>query len=496
MAEIPAEHGGNRAFIEDPATATNADTIGDLTAMMQLLMHAVEQTEAVPAALRNAVAVARPRVDAARQAAEAIALRDVNQRNPPPLTHIPEGGFGDQPFGNTRFQHIAKFEVKDDRKPPPAEVYSWLSACSVTATTARLDDNAFYTLLMSTSTHDAFRYVESCFRRGLPVRETVRCLEGRYGNLETPAEAGLSLTDYERNPKRSICATLDDLRILATLHLRTLPAAERQQRIEELVQIHLLRVLPNDIGLIIKEEIRRASLSGAKVPSVDDLANRADRLEARKTSHHDKRDKDRHHVRQTQEVYIDKPSIPMLESHVVSSREAASIKAARYLREVEAAEAAEELMNSMQPGNIHDDTEMEIVETAMAIQQVLTTRNQQTSPQNLLSAAIRQMNKRRMPVNQVSGADQVPQGPPNKMARQTTFIELLKLANVNKGECLMCGLQGHIRGNVNCALRGLPLMDIPCTRCGKGLHSADSCPKPYMNPNVVNVCEGESLNGL
>ena len=496
MAAIPPEHGGNRTFMEDPASATNADTIGDLSAMLQFFMHVVERTDAVPVDLRNAVAVARPRVDAVRQAAEAIALRDVNQRKPPPLTHIPDGGFGDQPFGNTRFQHIAKFEVKDDRKPPPAEVYSWLSACSVTATTARLNDDAFYTLLMSTSTHDAFRYIESCLRRGLPIKETVRCLEGRYGNLETPADAGLSLADYERQPKRSVCSTLDDLRILATLHLRTLPAAERYQRIEELVQIHLLRVLTGEVGTALMEEIRRASLSGAKLPTNDDLANRADRLEARKTSasHHDK--KERHHARQVQEAHFDKMSVPMSESHAVSSREAASIKAAKYFREVEAAEAAEELMSSMQPGNINDDTEMEIVETAMAIQQVLTTRNQQTSPQNLLSAAIRQMNKRRMPVNQVSGAEQAPQGPPNKMARQTTFIELLKLANVNKGECLMCGLQGHIRGNVNCALRGLPLMDIPCTRCGKGLHSADNCPKPYMNPNVVNVCEGESLNGL
>ena len=498
MAAIPPDHGGNRHFIEDPAAATNADAIGDLTAMMQLLMHAVGATEAVPVEIRNAVAAGRAHVDNARQAAEAIAQRDLNQRRPPPLTHIPEGGFGANAFANTRFQHIAKFEVKDDRKPPQAEVYSWLSACSVTAMTAGLNDNAFYTLLMSTSSHDAFKYIEGCYRRGLPIRETVRNLESRYGNLETPADAGLSLAAYERQPKRSVCATLDDLRILATLHLRTLPEAERNQRIEEMVQIHLLNVLSSDIRNALLEEIRRAGLSGAKVPSVDDLANRADRLEAAKasSSHHDRKDKDRHHARQVQETSIDRVPTSLSDSYATSTKDLVSIKAAKYIRELEAAEAAEELMSSIQPANTSDDTEMEIIDTAMAIQQVLTTRNQQTSPQNLLSAAIRQMNKRRMPVNQVSGADQALQGPPNKLARQTTFLELLKLANVNKGECLMCGIQGHIRGNANCALRGLPLMDIPCTRCGKGLHSADSCPKPYMNPNVVNVCEGESLNGL
>ena len=483
MAAIPPEHGGDRDFIENAQSATNADAIGDLAASLQLVMQALQLTHEVPVAMRDALAAARPRVDTARQAVEAIQLRDVNQRRPPPLTHVPDGGFGALPFGATRFNHIQKFVVEEGRKPPATEVYSWLSACSVTATTAQLNDNGFYTLLMSTSGGEAFRYVEGCFRRNLPISEAVRSLEGRYGNLETPAEAGLSLTAYERNPKKSVASTLDDIRILAAIHLRTLPEDERDARIEELVQIHLLRVTAGEVAAALTEEIRRAILSGAKVPTNDDLANRADRLEARKESaQRHTRDRERHQARQVQETYM-APS--KANSHQVS---------VRSLREAEAQEAAEELIRA-QPMDTGDEIENEIIERVLAIQQVMVAKNVQATPQSMISAAIRQVNKRRMPVNQVLGQEQTaPQGPPNKLARYTTLMELLRIANVNKGECLACGLPGHIKGNVNCALRGLPLMDIPCTRCGKGLHSADSCPKPYMNPNAVNACEEESLN--
>jgi hypothetical protein len=31
-----------------------------------------------------------------------------------------------------------------------------------------------------------------------------------------------------------------------------------------------------------------------------------------------------------------------------------------------------------------------------------------------------------------------------------------------------------------CALKDKPLVDKPCAKCGKGLHSADDCPKVFQ----------------
>ena len=61
-----------------------------------------------------------------------------------------------------------------------------------------------------------------------------------------------------------------------------------------------------------------------------------------------------------------------------------------------------------------------------------------------------------------------------------TIYELLTLANVQKGSCIQCGVEGHMMNNEACALRDRILVDKPCAMCGQGLHSADDCLKVYQ----------------
>ena len=492
MAGIPGAHGGDRNFIGDPQNATNADAIGDLSAAMQLMMHIVSGLDGVGAAGLAALNEGRDRVNTARQAVEAIAQRDVGQREPPPLTNLPaEGGFGANPLGNTRFQHIPKFETRDGRKPPPGEVFAWLSACAVTAETAGLTEDAFYALLLSTCTGAAFNCVNDCRQADMTIVETVRILESRYGDLLSPADAGAALTVYQRSSGASACNVLDDLRRLAKFQFRTHPEEGRRERIEELVRLHLLRVLPREVTSILNEEIRQANATGAKVPSNDALATRAERLEAgtsvaaykepRKERHH-------HHERQVQEM-------PYVHEKVCSYHNPTLIRQATTMSEAEIQAAASEALSLEQP--VIDEEGDGFVDDIIAIQQVVAAQNPQTPAKHVLTAAIRQYNnnRRRFAANQVAGSNQMMrQGPPNKLGNRNNAIEeLLKLANVNRGECLVCGIPGHIRGNIKCAMRNLPLMDIPCTRCGRGLHGADVCTKVLV-PVAANACTEEPLN--
>jgi hypothetical protein len=55
------------------------------------------------------------------------------------------------------------------------------------------------------------------------------------------------------------------------------------------------------------------------------------------------------------------------------------------------------------------------------------------------------------------------------------------MANVNRGECIQCGTPGHMLGRDECALRNRPLMDRPCAKCGKGLHSPDDCLRDFSS---------------
>ena len=84
-------------------------------------------------------------------------------------------------------------------------------------------------------------------------------------------------------------------------------------------------------------------------------------------------------------------------------------------------------------------------------------------------------------------------GPPSKLNdRQRITMDLLKSANVQKGECVLCGLPGHIKGNVSCPMRGKKMVTRACTRCGKGLHDGSDCIAAHLDPRVaVNVVEEE-----
>jgi hypothetical protein len=88
-------------------------------------------------------------------------------------------------------------------------------------------------------------------------------------------------------------------------------------------------------------------------------------------------------------------------------------------------------------------------------------------------------------------------GPPGRLedTPRRNIIELLKIANVNRGDCLHCGVTGHMMYNEACALRGKPVMDQACRRCNKGLHSADDCPKPYQ-ARPMNASQAQYYQAL
>jgi hypothetical protein len=72
------------------------------------------------------------------------------------------------------------------------------------------------------------------------------------------------------------------------------------------------------------------------------------------------------------------------------------------------------------------------------------------------------------------------EGQPSK-----TILELLALANIQKGSCVQCGQQGHYMRADSCALRDKPLMDRAYAKCGQGLHSADDCLRVYQKQYVT-----------
>ena len=90
------------------------------------------------------------------------------------------------------------------------------------------------------------------------------------------------------------------------------------------------------------------------------------------------------------------------------------------------------------------------------------------------------------------GNHKAQRGPPNRLSddpTRRTIYELISLAKIVKGSCIQCGLEGHYLSSDSCALKGKTLMDRACVKCGKGLHSADDCPKVYQRQLVSQTSQ-------
>ena len=468
---IPPAHGGDRVFIDDPERATNTDAVGDLAAQFQAMMHVIGALPGMPAEAVALLGAIRERADVTRNAAEAISTRDRNQRNPVPLTNLPvDGGFGANAFGNSRITHITKFDGKSD---DTNAVYVWLSSCLVVARAGHLTAEAILQMLEMTAGGSAFIFLEECRRKGMTLFKTVQALEMKYGELCTPDEAKTRAHSYQRAPGSSIDKVADDLKHLARLACREEEAAVREKRQDELVRHNLLRVLPSHIGLKFTDQLSQAVNYGGHLLSNDEIIAKAKLMESKlkgsqESSDRPKKDRshDRHHHHARQVTHDSHPGY-----------------------------SEEDIDDILAVADAEEGGEEDIIDEILAVNEVFASRNQKVSMPALLSAAIKQHNKKRdfRPARVAGVSQPAPSGPPNKLGRFQAFSEMLKLANVVKGECMQCGLGGHIKGNIKCQLRGLPMVDRPCTRCGKGLHSADQCPK--VNAGKANVVtEDDSLN--
>ena len=473
---IPPAHGGDRIFIEDPAKATNADAVGDLAAQLQAALHIVSNLAGITPAEVAVLGAIRERTNVTRDAAETLARRDRNQRNPAPLSDVPrDGGYGALPLGNSKFNHVTKFDGNSD---DVNAVYVWLSSCIAVARAGTLSAEATLSMLLMTASGSAFMYLEDCRRKGMTLYQIAQAVEMRYGELCTPEEAKSRIHSYQRGHGASITKVSEDLKHLARLACRDDEAAVRNERMDELVRHNLLRVLPSHIGTTFTDELSRAVTYGGYLLSNDEIVAKAKQMEGKvkaTSDSHDRPEKKRGHDRHHAERHH-----------------------ARQVTQTSRLEYSEEDVDdilAVAATADEGDEEEAIIDEILAVNEVFAAKNQKVSMPVLLSAAIKQHNKRQnFRPARVAGVSQPAQaGPPNKLARNQAMAELLTMAGVVRGECMHCGVAGHIKGNIKCQLRGLPLVDRPCIRCGKGLHSADQCPK--VNANRANaVTEEDSLN--
>jgi hypothetical protein len=251
---------------------------------------------------------------------------------------------------------------------------------------------------------------------------------------------------------------IDRLRLQAKMACRQEPTdALRRKAMDVLVEGNIRRVIPSSVRMALEERVMNRSLMGLPALTARDVERECLELEAKRKD----RKLELKQAFQGKKHQINRANIEIDDGDLDSS-----------------SDEDEEDEDQEHPNDY-------LVNEIKMQRQRYIQRGRPVDELKVRRRAFRNFNQKFAGKNQGKqhpyGARIAAQGgPPNKLEGYKPIHELLDLANVQKGQCLQCGSEGHMMRNMACALKDKPLVDKPCAKCGKGLHSADDCPKVFQ----------------
>ena len=471
---VPPNMGGDRRFLVDPQATSLSTMVGDMAALNLQLIHTLEGV--IPAGAKTALA--NRIADQTRQILAASTVsqtRETATRELKPITRVPAAPWGiGHNVANIRMHNVSTFTGSGT---DALDVVRWLSRIFTLAEAHTLTFAAAINLMIQGSSGGAADYIEQMKDEGKTIFQIVQQLEMRYGNLCTPEEARVLTNNMARNQGEGLSDFIDRLRSMARMACRMEDdEPTRRQAIDSLVEGNIRRVLPTSVRNALGERVITRSQMGLPAFTAREVEKECLDLERRRDE------------RKTQ---LTGPG---------------AVKQRGQIHRLEATYAAvtsDESNSSADEADIEDDGTYHLINEIKQVQNRYAKQGRNIEPQKVYRKAFRNFNTKypvRNPKGQYPyGARQVGQGgnapgnsnpnqgPPNNLEGQPrkTILELLALANIQKGSCVQCGQQGHYMRADACALRDKLLTDRACAKCGQGLHSADDCLKVYQKQYVA-----------
>jgi len=454
----PAHFGGDRVFADDPQSAGLPAALGDISALLLQNLHF--QREAADVAGRAIIDAQADRVRVVLAAATASQTRENNIRELQPVTRVPNEPFGNEEnVANIRMNNIPVFTGGSS---DTIDVMAWISRIFNLAESKHLTFPATVNLLIQGSSKGAANYIDEMKQEGKTLHQIIQQLEMRYGSLTTVEDARIKCNNMVRKPDEHLSDFIDRLRLMAKMACRQEPTEPlRRRAMDILVEGNIRRVLPSSVRTALEERIMNRSLMGLPALSARDIEKECLELEAKRKE----RKLELRQAVQGKKHQVNKVSHSLLDDD-----------------DDDSSSSDEESENE-------DENANEFLINEIKIQrQKYFQRGKPVDDQKVRKRAFKQYNQKFIGKGrQYSydkhqyGARAAQGGPPNKLEGGYKPIhELLSLANVQKGQCLQCGFEGHMMRNMACALKDKPLVDKACAKCGAGLHSADDCPKVYQ----------------
>ena len=486
-ARIP---GADRQFIANVEDASAATQMGDMATLNLQRLHILQEANAIPAGAMTALAVqVQARSQQVLDASKVSQSREAATRELRPLTRVPVAPWGvHNNIAAIRMHNVPTFT---GTSTDTLDIVRWLSRIVSLCQANTLSFESSINLLIQGSSGGAADYIEQMKDEGRTIFQIVQLLEMRYGNLCTPEEARVKTNSMIRLQNEGLSEFIDRLRSMARMACRlTEDEHARRQEIEHLVEGNIRRALPTSVRNALGERVITRSSMGLPAFTAREIEKECLDLERRR----------------------EERKVP------ISSHGAA--KQRGQIQRLEATSTTDSSDDSSADDiDVEDENTYHLINEVKQVQRKYAQQGKVVDSQKVFRKAINKYNNKYPAKNyrgsNPHGARQVGQGgnangnsnpnqgPPNQLAGQPrkTIYELLALANLPVGHCVLCGQKGHLLKADACALRDKMLTDRPCVKCGHGLHSADDClvvfQKNYVaqphNANVVTPPE-DSLN--
>ena len=459
MAGIPAAFGGDRVFADDPQNAGLPTAIGDLSAILLQNLH-IQRENAADADGRAIIDAQAARVRQVLAAATASQVRETNIRELQPVTRVPVNPYGaEENVANIRMNNIPVFTGGSG---DTIDVMAWISRIFNLAESKQLSFAATINLLIQGSSKGAANYIDEMKQEGKTLHQIVQQLEMRYGSLTTVEDARIKCNNMTRGSEEHLSDFIDRLRLMAKMACRQEPTEPlRRRAIDILVEGNIRRVLPSSVRTQLEERIMNRSLMGLPALSARDIEKECLDLEAKRKE----RKLELKKAVQGKKYQVNKATVSVVDDDDENDSDSSS---------------------SDEEEEKEDENPRDFLINEIKLQrQRYFQRGKSVDDRKVMKRAFKNYNNKFAGKGKgkqyQSGARAAQGGPPNKLEGGFKPIaELLNLANVQKGQCLQCGAEGHMMRNIACALKDKPLVDKACAKCGTGQHSADDCPKVYQ----------------
>ena len=489
MGDIPADRGGNRVFFNDVNQVGISTMIGDLAAMNLRVFHCLADA-AIPNANQAHIDALIAHNQMILDASDVCKAREAATRELKPVTRLPAAPWGNvNQIAAIRMHSVPIFTGSSS---DTLDIVRWLSRVFTICQANELSNAAAINLLIQGSGGQAADFIEQMRDDDKPLAEIVQQLEMRYGDLCAPEEARVKCNNMLRKEGEGLSEFIDRLRAMARMVARVINNdGLRRREMDTLVEANIRRVLSPSVRKDLEERVINRSRMGLPAFTTREIEKECLDLER-------KREERRSHQRD------DAAALGRRQGRLLQCSE----EMVFHLSEDEDSSA------SAEEADIGDEGMYNLIHAVKHEERKRAKKGLAPDPQRTYRAAFRKFNRDhpppRFPRNQgpyaaravaVGIENQHPnQGPPNRLDTgiKRTINDLLSMANVSRGSCIQCGQENHYMHSDACALKDKVLVDRPCMKCGRGLHSADDCMRVFQRQYVApqgNV-QGHQINQL